>query len=79
MSREFELADVSLPPNASKSREVDAGFTHDQQAQHSGALQLAYSMHGAKCKVCREAEGEAELCSVGQEVYSQMRTAGLVS
>lgn len=78
MLNENDFGDVTLPSNAGKSREVDAGHPHDPKAQHKGAVQLAYSMHAGKCDRCASAESEGHLCGIGQQIYAEMRKAGIV-
>lgn len=79
MSGPGDLADVTLPANASSSREVDAGFAHDPDAQHKAAALFAYQMHGNYCKTCEVAGNELGLCHVGKQLYQKMRDVGVVS
>lgn len=78
MMHENDFEDVQLPANMGKSREVEVGFNNDKDAQHKGATQLAYSLHGSRCQQCGNAQGESELCNVGRALYQAMRSAGVV-
>jgi hypothetical protein len=78
ISGDGDLRDVTLPANLGRSREVDAGFDNDPVAQRKAATQLAYGLHGKKCRQCEQAESEGGLCPIGQQLYSDMRNAGVV-
>lgn len=75
MSNAGDLADVNVPANAGKSREMEAGFNNDRKAQAQAAALLGYTLHGSKCMQCGSAESKGQLCSTGQELYRRWEEA----